>query len=158
MTTDLSLSMLGALQITVDRQSISGFESNKVRALLAYLAVEADRPHPREVLAGLLWPEFSNRAALNNLRYALSNLRKAIGDHVAHPPYLLVRNDTLQFNPSSRHFLDVRDFLESIESGEVERLKHAVSLYRGPFMEGFAIPDSLSGWSGLFQSPQNLLA
>lgn len=142
MTTDLSLSMLGALQITVDQQSIIGFESNKVRALLAYLAIEADRPHPREVLAGLLWPEFSNRAALNNLRYALSNLRKAIDDHVAHPPYLLIQNVTIQFNPSSHHFLDVRDFLESIESGEVERLKHAVSLYRGTFLEGFAIPDS----------------
>jgi hypothetical protein len=33
------------------------FKSNKVRALLAYLAVEMDRPHRREVLAGLLWPQ-----------------------------------------------------------------------------------------------------
>ncbi|MGE5223318.1 MAG: AfsR/SARP family transcriptional regulator, partial [Omnitrophica WOR_2 bacterium] len=138
----LSLSMLGALQITRDGESVTGFESNKVRALLAYLAVEADQAHPRQVLAGLLWPEFSNRSALNNLRYALFNLRKAIGDQETQPPFLLIHTDRIQFNPSGQFLLDVRDFLESIESGEVERLKHAVSLYRGPFLEGFAIADS----------------
>ena len=38
-------------------EPVTAFASNKVRALLAYLAVEADRPHRREALAGLLWPE-----------------------------------------------------------------------------------------------------
>ncbi len=50
----LSLSLLGPLQIMRDGQPIAGLTYDKVRALLAYLAVEADRPHPREALAGLL--------------------------------------------------------------------------------------------------------
>ena len=76
----LQLTLLGAFQATLDGQPVVGFESNKVRALLAYLAVEADRPHPRATLAGLLWPERPDCDALANLRYALSNLRQAIGD------------------------------------------------------------------------------
>jgi DNA-binding SARP family transcriptional activator len=109
----LSLSLLGSFQVTLDGQPVTGFKSNKVRALLAYLAVEADRPHPREALAGLLWPDWPNRDALSNLRYALSDLRGAIGDREVNPPFLLIARDTLQFNMSSDHFLDVRCFTES---------------------------------------------
>ncbi|PKO20769.1 MAG: hypothetical protein CVU38_18325 [Chloroflexi bacterium HGW-Chloroflexi-1] len=54
----LSLSLLGPFQVMLDGEPATGFESNKVKALLAYLAVEADRPHPRETLAGLLWPDY----------------------------------------------------------------------------------------------------
>ena len=67
----MSLSLLGPFQATLDGQPVTGFKSNKVRALLAYLAVEADRTHRREVLAGLLWPDWPDRDALDNLRYAL---------------------------------------------------------------------------------------
>ena len=57
----LSLALLGPLQITLDGQPVSGFEYNKARALLAYLAVEADRPHHRDALVGLLWPDCPTR-------------------------------------------------------------------------------------------------
>jgi hypothetical protein len=53
----LTVSLLGAFQATLDGRPITGFESNKVRALLAYLAVEADRLHSRDELIGLLWPD-----------------------------------------------------------------------------------------------------
>ena len=40
----LSASFLGPFQATLDGQPVAGFVSNRVRALLAYLAVEVDRP------------------------------------------------------------------------------------------------------------------
>ena len=86
----LSLSFLGPFQVTLDGQPVTGFKSNKVRALLAYLAVEADRPHRREVLAGLLWPDWPDRDALSNLRYALSNLRRVIGDRARTETAMLI--------------------------------------------------------------------
>ena len=46
----LTLSTLGPLQVTLDGKPVTGFESNKVRALLAYLVVEAGRPHSRDAL------------------------------------------------------------------------------------------------------------
>src|SRR5574341_2392884 len=76
----LSLHLLGQYQVTLDGQPVVGFESNKARALLAYLTVEADRPHCRDVLAGLLWPDHTEKAAHDNLRQALANLRRVIGD------------------------------------------------------------------------------
>jgi len=154
----LSLSLLGPFQATLDGRPLTDFKSNKVRALLAYLAVEADRPHRREVLAGLLWPDWPDRDALSNLRSALSNLRRVIGDtsrsgglpraegRAAEPPFLLVTRDTLQLNPDADAWLDVAAFRDLVEAGEnhprIDALKQAVVLYRGGFLEGFSLGDS----------------
>ena len=138
----LQLTLLGAFQATLDGEPVVGFESNKVRALLAYLAVEANRPHPRTTLAGLLWPERPDCDALANLRYALSNLRQTIGDRAANPPFLLITHDTLQFNVLSDHRLDVAAFEALIGQGDPNALQAAVSSCQGDFLEGFALVDS----------------
>jgi len=146
---NLVISLLGSFQVTLDGQLITGFKSNKVRALLAYLAVEADRPHRRESLAGLLWPDWPNRDALSNLRYTLSDLRGAIGDRKAEPPFLLITRDSVQFNLSSDHMLDVRCFTEGagVDNSDpqfVESRERAAALYQGAFLEGFSLEDSSS--------------
>ncbi len=61
-------------------------------------------------LAALLWPDWPDSAALSNLRYALSDLRKAIGDRVADPLFLLIGREEIQFNAESDHVLDLADF------------------------------------------------
>ncbi len=76
----LNVRLLGTFSVTRAGQALTGFESNKVRALLAYLCVEANRSHQRRKLAALLWPELPETTALSNLRYALSNLRKTVND------------------------------------------------------------------------------
>ncbi len=83
----LRVNLFGPFEVSLDGQAVIGFDSDKVRALLAYLVVEADQPHRREKLAGLLWPDFPERSARTNLRRALSNLRMVIGDRDADPPY-----------------------------------------------------------------------
>src|SRR4051794_20182935 len=97
----LSLSLLGPLRITLDGRPASGFVYNKARALLVYLAVEADRSHQRDTLVGLLWPELPDTAARTNLRQSLANLREVIGDANATPLFLLITRDTIQLNPAS---------------------------------------------------------
>ena len=142
----LSLSLLGSFRVTLDGQPVTGFKSNKERALLAYLAVEADRPHRREVLAGLLWPDWPDREALSNLRYALSNLRQAVGDRTAEPPFLVITRDCLQFNPASDCSLDVKVLTEAAAAKSlppaIDELQRAVALYQGSFLEGFSVSDS----------------
>ena len=71
--TGLSLALLDPLQVMRDGAPVTAFESDKVRALLAYLAVEAERPHRRDALAGLLWPDRPERTAHLNLNQALAN-------------------------------------------------------------------------------------
>jgi ABC-type oligopeptide transport system substrate-binding subunit/DNA-binding SARP family transcriptional activator len=156
----LSISLFGTLQIALRAQPVTEFKSDKVRALLAYLAVEADRPHRREALAALLWPEMPDRSARGNLRDALANLRQAIGDRTASgdreaaPPFLLVERNTIQVNVSSDHWLDVARFCELVGTDQGDEPAHqqlaeAVDLYRGDFLEGFSLKDSpaFDDWS-----------
>jgi WD40 repeat protein/DNA-binding SARP family transcriptional activator len=137
----LALSLLGPFQAILDGEPATGFESNKVRALLAFLAVEADRPHPRETLAGLLWPDYPDRSALTNLRSALANLRQAIGDRRAEPPFLLITRDTIQFNIASDYSLDLTG-LQNLPGQNVDQLEQTVAAYQGCFLEGFSLGDS----------------
>jgi DNA-binding SARP family transcriptional activator len=157
----LSLSLLGPLRISIDGRLVTGLKSDKVRALLVYLAAERNRPHRRESLAALLWPEWPDAAAASHLRDALSNLRRNLGDRASGQPFILVTRDTLRFNPVADFALDVADFLgltdpanapvsatrahggpDECMAAWVERCKAALDLYRGPFLEGFAIKDS----------------
>ena len=64
----LTVNVLGELQVLLDDVPVQSFESDKVRALLAYLVVEADRPHSREALVGLLWPDCTEEAARHKRR------------------------------------------------------------------------------------------
>ena len=52
----LSIRLMGSFQASIDAVPITNFESNKVRALLAYLVVEAKHAHSRDKLADLFWP------------------------------------------------------------------------------------------------------
>ena len=141
----LFIYLFGSFQVSQHTHPITQFKSNKVRALLAYLATESNRNHNRGTLAGLLWPEWPEKEARNNLRYTLSDLRTAIGDRNASPPFLNISRETIQFNPDSIHWLDVSEFTE-LTSNEAdlanEHLERAVSLYKGNFLEGFSISDS----------------
>ncbi|MGE5141579.1 MAG: BTAD domain-containing putative transcriptional regulator, partial [Rudaea sp.] len=151
----LMLGALGSLQVMAGNVPITGFESDKVRALLLYLAVESHQPHRRDALLGLLWPDSSEDIARRNLRQALYNLRQAIGDHAADPPYLLITREEIQFNPASDHRLDVSTFNSLLDtcdehlprcvevcSVHASRLEQALALYRGPFLHEFFLADS----------------
>ena len=63
----LAIALMGPLFVTREGVPLGGFESDKVRALLAFLAAEPGRPHRRAALADMLWPERPERAALLNL-------------------------------------------------------------------------------------------
>lgn len=153
--THLSLSVLGMLQVFLDGRPVVGFESNKTRALLAYLAVEADQPHSRDELAGLLWPDQPDQVARNNLRQTLANLRHAIGDQTADPAFLSVTREIGQFNAGSDVWLDAGEFTDLLTACDkhvhrrpetckscARRLLQASELYRGNFLEQFFLNDS----------------
>ncbi len=147
----LELFLLGPFQVKLNSQPVTSFEADKVRALLAYLAVESGRPHRREQLAALLWPGWPDASARTSLRNALSNLRHAIGDETAEPPFLLITRETIQFNPDSNHFLDTRQLERLSKEGysTSDQFQSALDLYRGSFLEGFTLKDcpAFDDWS-----------
>ena len=143
----LTLSLFGSPLISLDGHPVSGFASKKALALLAYLAVDADRAHTREELAGLLWPDYAESSARANLRSVLANVRRAIGDREASPPFLTITRQGVQFNLECDHHLDVAIFQELSSTGALDavatkQLEEAVNRMRGPFLAGFSIPDS----------------
>ena len=156
----LQIRLFGAPSFVLAEGSEADLPSDKARALLAYLAVEAGQAHRREKLAGLLWPGFTETSARTNLRRALADLRQAIGDHQATPSYLLVSQDTLQFNAASDASVDISDFIRLASPTvlaaptdlpnpqstafpfTISSLEQAVALYRAPFLDGFSVADS----------------
>ncbi len=145
----LSVWLLGPFKAELDGDPLSGFRSNKVRALLAYLGIESHRPWARTTLAGLLWPDIPEKAALSNLRNALSNLRHVLGDTRADSTFLNISPSTIQFNPSAAWWLDVQDFLDLAPKNdpptpaEIAKLENAFAMYRGDFMEEFSVDSAL---------------
>jgi DNA-binding SARP family transcriptional activator len=136
MADELHLALLGHLEIRHAGAPVTGFTSNKVQALLCYLAVTG-RPHLRPALAGLLWGELPEASAQNSLRKALSNLHQLL------TPYVDISRDTVAFNLDSAYWLDVEAFEAGVggASGgtDVERLEKAVALYRDDFLAGFYV-------------------
>jgi DNA-binding SARP family transcriptional activator len=141
----LDIALLGGFGARLDGQPVEGFVSTKARALLAYLATEADRPHQREELAALLWPECSTPKARRSLSQALFNLRSILGDRdlpgtpghtrassdessaglpVCSIPFLLVRSETIQCNPASDQHADVTLFTSLLQAS-AEHAHHA---------------------------------
>lgn len=169
----LTICLFGPIQVLMDGNRAATFTYNKARALLAYLAVEADRAHQRDALVGLLWPDLPNDAARTNLRQALADLRQAIGDAAASPPYLHVARETIQFNAASTHALDVTAFLDMISacadhshrdltrcSACAARIEQAMALYRGDFLAQFQLADSapFEEWATLHRERLRVLA
>ncbi len=130
----LHLRLLGNVEITLGDRPVTGFISAKSQALLCYLAVTGI-PHTRPQLAGLLWGEKPEEAALLNLRQALSNLRRLVGHH------LIITRQTVSFDQEAAHDLDSEEF-ERLLSGQtppIRNLRRAVELYRGDFMAGLHV-------------------
>jgi predicted ATPase/DNA-binding SARP family transcriptional activator/Tfp pilus assembly protein PilF len=151
----LAIHLLGGLQVTFDDKPITHFATDKARALLAYLAVRAKRPHRRDALAGLLWPDTPSAKARHNVRQTLSYLRQALGTCGDADTFLLVSRETVQFNPECCYYLDVAEFkhlaiacqehrhrrLETCPAC-MRRMAEMTTLYRGEFLAAFALDDS----------------
>ncbi|MBN1249502.1 MAG: AAA family ATPase, partial [Anaerolineae bacterium] len=148
----LVISLLGTFTVELDGEPVTEFGYDKVRALLAYLAVEGRRPQRRDTVVGLLWPEQRQSKALNNLRTALFHLRRALCDRGADPPCLLITRDSLQLNPDAAVEVDATRFahlashsqLHAHERGYecpdcVRAMNEAIALYHGDLLPGFSI-------------------
>ena len=168
----LQIRLFGAPSVLLAGELEADLRSDKARGLLAYLAVESDQAHRREKLAGLLWPDYPDHSARANLRRALADLRLAIGDQQASPFFLHIGQDTIQFNTRSDATVDVLAFTGHLKSSTlagthesldlqstVRAFEEAVTLYRGPFLEGFSIPDSpdFEEWALLTREQLNRL-
>ena len=146
----LKLSLLGPPLLDRDGTTIK-LDTRKTQALLIYLAV-TNQSHRRDSLVNLLWPESNQvrgRAILRNSLYAIN---KVLGAGL-----LESDQETVSLNHDAELWVDMNTFRSSIGqcethghgSGEVCRsclnpLKGAMDLYRGDFLTGFTLKDSVN--------------
>ena len=154
---DFVLRLLGAYQVCAGATPVTDFQSDKVRALLAYLVLEP-REHTRAELAALLWPETSDQSARANLRSTLHRLRQTLDavDPGSSDRLLTVSRQSICFNPEAAS-VDVHRFLtavadaQSISSAvDLDQLEAATALYRGELLSGFGLADAAAFEEWLF--------
>lgn len=137
--------LLGGFEVWSGDQQVGGFESQKVRALLAYLACHRSRTFSRDHLAGLLWPEREPEAARHALRQAVYNLRSKLPDGES---LLFTSHSEIRVHPKADFWVDVEAFEESVRRGtereaiDPQQLSSSAQLYRGELLAGFFVKES----------------
>ncbi|MEM7127842.1 MAG: BTAD domain-containing putative transcriptional regulator [Chloroflexota bacterium] len=161
--TQFSFTVLGSFAVAVDGQPITHFPTDKVRALLAYLAVEAEQPHNRSTLAALLWPDINSKHALRNLRNTLHRLKQTLDKRSPDliDQLLEITRQTIQFKPeistqpAQTIMVDITDFQALVAANQIHqharladcpdclsRLTEAAGLYQGELLAGFGLVDA----------------
>jgi DNA-binding SARP family transcriptional activator len=133
----MRLELLGDLLIRSGDGALATVGARKSQALLAYLAMKPSQHVSREKLAGLLWSSTGPDQARQSLRQTLSTIRKELSQIAPRQKILIEEGDLLSLDPSVS--CDVPELESLIAAGTEEALKQALDLYRGDFLDGFAI-------------------
>jgi predicted ATPase/class 3 adenylate cyclase len=134
-TPPLALRLFGPFEARLHGAPLPHLRTRKGSWLLALLALRHGAPVERAWLAGLLWPDSSEGDALASLRKSLTDLRRALGSeaHRLRSPSLR----TLALDLAGAE-ADVVAFDAALARADRTSLENAVSLYRGPLLEGCA--------------------
>jgi DNA-binding SARP family transcriptional activator/DNA-binding transcriptional ArsR family regulator len=136
------ITLFGALEISHDPVAPRRPPTQRVLALLGYLIAHHDVPHPRDKLVDLLWPELPPRQGRRMLSDTLWRARRLLTPpNQADTPALLIAGDTVAFRPDATIWVDLIAFEQAlqertqVDAGADQRLRLAVELYRGDFLE-----------------------
>lgn len=149
---NISISLLGRVQIVKDGRPIIGGRQELLKLLLAYLVAEPGRIHRRETLCDLFWPHMESAAAKHSLRQYLYLLKKILGNSNGGSAALIIERHSVRFEISKDIRIDLHRFLAALPcdlSGEhcrqcLEQTEAVVALYSGDFMEGFEVAAGLT--------------
>jgi len=162
----LRLAVLCTPEVFHDESRLS-FALRKAQALLLYLAVEGGM-HPRSKLAAFLWPDSEPPVARKALRNAIALLRGLLADALPTPhTHLLSQHELLGLDPQAPLELDLAVVQQAYQEAQrlstlpaepqraslVTTLQHALSLVRGPFLDGFWLGEEapFDEWVGMQQ-------
>ena len=94
------IQLFGQLRAETEDRVVARFPTQKSAALLAYLAYHLERPHPREKLIDLLWPDVELDSGRNSFNVALSSLRQRLGGPEPEEPSVLLADRSMaQLDP-----------------------------------------------------------
>lgn len=109
--------LCGGLAVEVDGRPIERFETRRVAALLAYLALHPERGHDRDHIAELLWPGEDIEPQRARFRQALAALRRALQD--SDGEMLIADRVHVRLDPAQAE-IDVLEFRRHLERNALE--------------------------------------
>ncbi|MFL5534296.1 MAG: BTAD domain-containing putative transcriptional regulator [Gemmatimonadales bacterium] len=128
----LRLRTLGGLTIEDQNGPVAGaIARRRSLALLALVGLGSEQGVSRDRVLAFLWPESDTDRARNNLKQTMFQLRQEL-----HEDVFLRGPGALRLNPETIS-VDACDFQAALERSN---LTTAVTLYRGPFLDGFYLP------------------
>ena len=151
MVQTLHIQLIGGFGLTQGDQPVAALKG-RLPSLLAYLLLQGDKPHPRQRLACVFWPDADESQARAYLRQDLMRLRRTLPQA---DQFLLVDNKTLQWNFQAPFTVDVSEFERALlkadacqetDDGMATRhaLEQVVRLYQGKLL-----PDCHDEWLDL---------
>ncbi|MDY3617824.1 BTAD domain-containing putative transcriptional regulator [Agathobaculum sp.] len=148
----VSVRMLGEFSIAVDGKTVSEQlrRSKKLRGVVQYLLLNADRPVPHTELYETFWPGESSQNPRAALKTLMHRLRAALvqGGAPDDLPFFLVQQGSYQWNLGLKAQMDIETFeaaCQRLHGGglareeRLELLRTAASLYRGRFLDSSEI-------------------
>lgn len=123
----IHIEVLGGLSVRTESGRPVIFGTRKAAALFAYLAFEPGRSHGQAELYGLFWGEYGEQQARGNLRYALTDIRKGLGESCT---ILSTERDAVCLKAEGVA-LDASDFERLAHSHMEAELRQAAGLYKG---------------------------
>lgn len=144
----LRIQLLGPIAVTrPDGTAVSGrlWHRVKVRALLAYLALQRGLPIPREQLVDVLWPELSYEAALRNLNTTVYKLRRSLEPTLRNgreSRYIQYEAGQYWLDGIKQHWLDIDEVENSLNRARrtavgpaaLAAYERILTWMRGPFL------------------------
>lgn len=139
-----SLTVLGGFGLrSADGRDLA-LSTRKDRLLLAYLAMNAGRPLPRDRLAGLLWGDRGETQARDSLRQSLAAIRQAFRQSALDP--VRSERETVTFDLTGIA-IDAIAF-ERLAS-EAQSREEAIALYCGALLDGVdGMTSEFEAWLG----------
>lgn len=135
--------MLGRIRAVLPTGPIDRFRTQKSAWILAYLALRPGQRVPRERLVDLFWPDLDLPAGRDNLKNALSILRRQIEPIGVEPGSVLVADRLLLGLNAGVVSTDVEEFEQALRKSEssdgedrLNWLRTAVDLYSGDLLPG----------------------
>lgn len=161
----LKISTLGGLSFSLDSKIITDFTSRKAEALLVYLAFSEKEMLNREELASLLWEESPESEALLNLRVVLSNLKKLFSEYiqitrrkVGWKSNARLKVDALQIQDTINSVIGNYNPKNTISLADAKTILKASQEYRGDFLQGFYVKNSIAFENWLMYERESLKA
>lgn len=174
-TARVVIALLGTFELREGERiaSTGSWRTTKAKELLAFLAVARDRHAPRDTIAAALWPDADESAAVSNFHYTLHALRRGLADRGLDASIGVARrSSSYALDVRSDGRCDVDEFVAELaaarsrrsdgaERGVIERLRRALALHRGPFLEdlrGEWIDEMREGFERQYDSALEALA